>query len=240
MFRRAGIDATDGPTRLADLLEEVPPGDPDIPGIDEDAAGSRPAFRIRMHGYDRLEVDNHVARTEWELLSARRHAVHLLDRLGACSAELEIARRQLAETPRERRVSTVSERLVEILRLAAEEAGEMIDAAGKEADRLLAEARAEADARLAKVQAIEQRAAVADAEQQVRAARLERDRLDAEAVAAEQRTRAAEARLAAVEEELVDLQRQRDEARSSLRRLTDQIDRALHAVDPADLVATTS
>ena len=163
MFRRAGIEATDGPTRLADLLEEQPPADRDIPGIDEDA-GSRPAFRIRMHGYDRLEVDNHVARTEWELLSARRHAVHLLDRLGACSAELEIARRQLAETPRERRVSTVSERLVEILRLAAEEAGEMIDAAGREADRLLAEARAEADARLAKVQAIEQRAAVADAE----------------------------------------------------------------------------
>jgi cell division septum initiation protein DivIVA len=184
-------------------------------------------------------VDNYVARTEWELLSVRRQADHLLDRVAACSAELEIARRQPADSPRERRVSTVSERLVEILRLAAEEAGEMIDAAGEEADRLLAEARAEADARLAKVHAIEQRAAVADVEGLVRAARTERDRLDAEAVAAEQRTRAAEARLAAVEEELADLQRQRDEARSSLRRLTDQIGRALHAGDPADLVAAT-
>jgi hypothetical protein len=251
MFRRAGIDHTDGattgqeredggPTRLVDLLEE-PAATAAIPGHEVPGSGdpgARPEFRIRRHGYDPLEVDNYVARREWELLSARRHADHLLDRFGACSAELEIARRQLAGTPRERRVSTVSERLVEILRLAADEAGEMIDAATEEADRLLADARAEADARLAKVHAIEERAAIADAQERLRAARQERDRLDAEAVAAEARTQAAVARLAAVEEELADLQRQRDEARSSLRRLTDQIGHLLHPVDPADLVAS--
>jgi hypothetical protein len=36
----------------------------------------------------------------------------------------------------------------------------------------------------------------------------------------------------------VDLHRQRDEARCSLRRLTDQIGQVLQAVDPGDLVGT--
>jgi cell division septum initiation protein DivIVA len=252
MFRRAEIDRGDGrttgqereddrPTRLVDLLEEET-ADPEVPAIEAPErgdSGSRPAFRIRLHGYDRLEVDNYVAQTEWDLLSARRRTDQLLERFGACATELAMARRQLAETPRERRVSTVSERLVEILRLAAEEACEMIDAAGEEADRILAEARAEADARLVKVHAIEERATAVDVEELLRAARQERDRLETEAAAAEQRTQAAVARLAAVEAELADLQRQRDEARSSLRQLTDQIGRALHAGDPAELVAAS-
>jgi cell division septum initiation protein DivIVA len=257
MFRRAGSDRTDA-ARLDDLLEPAPAAEPG--GADRDPDGARPAFRVRLHGYDRLQVDNYVARTEWELRSTRRHADHLLDRFGSCSAELEICRRSSARTSREQQVGSASESIAEILRLAADEATQMVDTAGEEADRLLAEARLEAEARLGKAHAIKEMAVSAgeelheqarrdrteaaalldrargDAEELLRDAREERNRLEAEATAAQDRTQAALARLAAVQEELVDLQRQRDEARSSLRRLTDQIGQVLQAVDPGDLV----
>jgi chromosome segregation ATPase len=257
MFRRAGTDHTDA-TRLDELLERSPAAETGDTGDGGD--GARPVFRVRFLGYDRFEVDNHVARTEWELRSARRHTDHLLDRFGACSAELEISRRASSLSSRDQQASQVPERIAEILRLAADEAGEMVDTAGREADRILAEARLEADARLGKVQAITEMAAAGgeelreearrdrdeaaalleqargDAQELLRAAREERDRLAAEAVAAQEGARAALARLAAVEEEIVDLHRQRDEARSSLRRLTDQIGQVLQAVDPGDLV----
>jgi chromosome segregation ATPase len=230
MFRRAGIDST-AAASLDDLLEPQPAGMECRGSVD----GARPVFHVRLFGYDRLEVDNYVARTEWEVRSARRHADHLLDRFGACSAELEISRRASARTERDQQPGPVTERIAEVLRLAAAEAAHMVDAAAEEADRLLAEARLEADARLCKVQAITE-TAVARGEELLRGARAARDRLEAEAAAAQDRTQAALARLAVVEEELVDLHRQRDEARSSLRRLTDQVGQALQAVDPEDPV----
>jgi cell division septum initiation protein DivIVA len=224
-------------------------------------AAARPVFRTRFRGYDRLQVDNFVARSEWEILSARRHADHLLDRFGACAAELELSRRLLAQTPKGRELSPVPERVGEILRLAADEATQMIDAAGAEAGQVLAEARAEADARLRKAHAIKEIAVSAadelreqarrdrdeaadllerariEADDLVSGAEADRDRLAAEARAAEQRTAAAAQELAVLREELADLRRQRDEARSSLRLLTDQIGKVLQAADPAKLVS---
>src|SRR5688500_18661289 len=43
-----------------------------------------PVFHARLHGYDRLEVDNYVAWAESELVTARREAEHLLGRYGSC------------------------------------------------------------------------------------------------------------------------------------------------------------
>jgi F0F1-type ATP synthase membrane subunit b/b' len=51
----------------------------------------------------------------------------------------------------------------------------------------------------------------------------------------QERADAAAQRLAAVQAELADLRRQRDEARASLRRLTDQIGEMLQAVGSGEL-----
>ena len=165
-------------------------------------------------------------------------------RYGDCSAELEISRRLLAQVPKGVDLSAVSDRVRDMLRLAADEATSMVDAAREEADRILAEARAEADARLRKAHEIKQLAAEtademldkarrdraeaaatlerarAEAAELVRVAATERDRLTDEAAEAG-------SRLAAVQAEVDDLRRQRDEARVLLHRLTDQIGQAL-------------
>lgn len=242
MFRRAPSAGNDEiRTGIDDLLDSDSWDAASATGTDGTAevgepAGPRPVFRTRLRGYDPLQVDNFVARTEWEILSARRHADHLLDRFGACSAELENARRLLAVTPKGWEPSPVPEGVGEILRLAADEATRMIDAAGAEADQLLAEARVEADARLHKARTIEEMA-VSAADDLLSGVQAERDRLEGEARSAEQRRAAAAQELAALREELADLQGRRDEARSSLRLLTDQIGRVLEAADPAKLVS---
>jgi ElaB/YqjD/DUF883 family membrane-anchored ribosome-binding protein len=147
-----------------------------------------------------------------------------------------MSRRLLAETPKGREISPVSARVGEILRLAADEATEMINAARDEADQLLAEGRLEADAGLRKAHAIKE-AAVAAGDELLRKAQAERDRLDTEAAQAQARADAEVQRLGTVQAELGDLRRQRDEARTSLRRLTDQIGQVLQAVGPAELAA---
>src|SRR4051794_41382316 len=108
---------------------------------------SQASFHLRWRGYDRLEVENYVSWAESELLAARRQADHLLSRYGAASAELELSRRLLAQAPKgDRHLSSVSERVTEILRLAGDEAAATVEAAGQEADQILARARPEADA----------------------------------------------------------------------------------------------
>jgi chromosome segregation ATPase len=271
MFRRVEIVGTggyavpeepgtdDAPTEV--IGTQAPPAWPNVSGDIDGMLDSRPAFRIRRRGYDLLQVDNYVAWAEWEIVTARRHADHLLSRFGACSAELEISRRLLAQTPKGREVRPVSERVGEILRLAADEATQMIETAGDEADQFLAEARVEADARLRKAHSIKEMAVAAgdelreqgrrdraeaaalldrahiEAEELLRGAQDQRNRLDAEAAQAQKRAEAAAQRLADVQAEVEDLRRQRDEARSSLRRVTDQIGQVLQAVGPAELVA---
>ncbi|MGY5891273.1 hypothetical protein ACJTNI_03820 [Blastococcus deserti] len=118
----------------------------------------RPIFRVRMQGYDRLEVDNYTAWAEGELVALRRQVDHLLSRFGECSAELEISRRLLAEAPPGREAFPVSQRVQELLRLAEDEAAAITEAAAEEAEHLVAEARTEADARLRKAHQIKQQA----------------------------------------------------------------------------------
>jgi DNA repair exonuclease SbcCD ATPase subunit len=221
--------------RLPPLLRDGPAGALD------DLLDHRPAFRRRRHGYDRLQVDNYVTWAESELASARRYADHLLARYGECAARLELARRETAAPQRDVDLSAVSDRLGELLRLAADEAAEVTAAGVDEAERILGEARQEADARLANVAVLREAAtaAVAEAHQdraaaaeQLRRARAEAADLLQEAAAERSRLAAeAAAGLAAVQAEVDDLRRQRDEARQSLRRLTDGIGQALQAVD---------
>jgi hypothetical protein len=228
---------------------------PNFTGDLDELLGLRPVFRIRPRGYDRLQVDNYTAWAESELETAHRQIDHLLSRFGACSAELEISRRLLAEAPRGREVYPVSERVEEMMRLASEEAAALTEAGAQEAERILAEARTEADARLRKAHEIKEMAvasadellehagreraaaaaqverARAEAEEILRAAELERQRLDEEGAQARQRAdRAATEHLLAVQQQVEDVRRQRDEARQSLRRLTDQIGQAIQAV----------
>jgi len=231
------------------------PARPNYTGDLDELLGLRPIFRTRPRGYDRLQVDNYAAWAESELANARREVDHLLNRYGACSAELEISRRMLADAPRGREVFPVSDRVEEMFRLAADEAAAMAEAGAEEGDRIRAEARLEADARLRKAHEIKEMAVSAadelreqarreraealallerartDADEIRRAAAVERDRLDEEAGERRQRAdRAAMAHLLTVQEQVDGLRRQRDEARQSLRQLTDQIGQALQAV----------
>jgi chromosome segregation ATPase len=254
---RGGSGSTRDATATA--VVDASPELPNLKGDLDELMTHRPVFRSRMQGYDRLEVDNYTAWAEGELVSLRRQVDHLLSRYGECSAELEISRRLLADVPRGREMFPVSERVQEMLRLAAEEAAAMTEAGAQDADRLIAEARTEADARLRKaheikeqavraaddllVQANQDRAAAAAAVEQARAeaaeilreAAADRDRLAVQA--AQQREEAAEvatAALVAIQAEVDDLNRQRDRARQTLRGLTDRLGEALQAV--ADMV----
>src|SRR3712207_9487181 len=84
--------------------------------------------------------------TLFRSLAVRRANDELLSRYGACSAELEISRRLLACSPAGREQVRTSERVGEILRLAADEAARLTEAGAADGDRLRGEARAEADA----------------------------------------------------------------------------------------------
>jgi cell division septum initiation protein DivIVA len=221
--------------------------------------GDRPVFRTRVNGYDRLQVDNYTAWVEAELATLRREVDHLLARFGESSAELEISRRLLADAPRRREVFPVSDRVQEMLQLAADEAAALTEAGAREAERIVAEARTEADARLRKAHEIKELAVASADELQVQARRLraeangyiekakqeaaellreaaaDRDRLAVEAARERDRIAAVAAvRLAEVQAEVDDLRRQRDEARQSLRGLTDRIGEALQAVTGTD------
>ncbi|HEV7187532.1 MAG TPA: hypothetical protein VGN28_06510 [Blastococcus sp.] len=232
---------------------------PNLAGDLDELLSQRPVFRTKVNGYDRLQVDNYAAWAESELAALRREVDHLLVRFGENSAELEISRRLLADAPRGRDVFPVSDRVQGMLQLAADEAEALREAGVQDAERILAEARTEADARLRKAHEIKELAVVAadelndqarkvraeanayldrarhEAAELLRAAAVERDRLDAEA--AQERdsaAAAAAARLADVQAEVDDLRRQRDEARQSLRGLTDRLGEALRAVGATD------
>jgi cell division septum initiation protein DivIVA len=184
-----------------------------------------PGFRRALRGYDRDEVDHYVAWVDAELYAARRATDDLMARYGSCSAELEISHRLLAQSPYGQQLTLVSERVGAILQMAADEAAELTAAAEADAGRIAAEARADADARLRKAHEIKQLAMAAGDRFREEARRL-RD----EAAAELESARTASARIADLQAEVEDLQRQRAAARESLRRLTEQIDRALQAL----------
>lgn len=231
------------------------PEAPNVRGDLEELMDHRPEFRVRLHGYDRLEVDNYTAWAEGELVAVRRQVDHLLSRFGECSAELEISRRLLADSPRGRESFPVSERVQEMLRLASDEAAALTEAGRREAERVVAEARTEADARLRKAHQIKElavdaadelmeharreRATAAQAIERaqveavaiLRQAAAERDRL-AELAARDRDRAAADAstRLAAVQAQVDQLRGERDRARRSMHELIDRIGEALQAV----------
>ena len=200
---------------------------PNLGGGLDQLLDRRPMFRRRRRGYDRFQVDNYVAWAEAELDAAHRQYDYLLSRYGACTAQLEMARR----APSRRSVTgPVSMRLGEMLRLASEEADVITSAGIDEAERIVTGARVEAEARLCNVAGIREAALAAgeevraearrDAEQLLRSAAAQRDAAATEAAA----------ELSTVRGEVEDLRRQRDEARRSLQRLTTQIGQALQAV----------
>ena len=263
MFRRADLDPAGStgpePAGTGRGLPREPLHRRSAPSAMDALLDTGPGFATGIRGYDRLQVDNYVAWAEGELLAARRETEDLLTRYGRCSAELEISRRLLAQSPEGQDLTLVSERIGTMLRLAADEAAELTAAGAAEADALLAEARLDADARLRKAQQIKQLAVAAsdrlreDAER-VRAeaaAELQRARAQAAAELERARTeseqmtrqlerehrereaataRAAAQQVAALRAEIEDLQRQRARARESLRHLTTQLDEALDAL----------
>lgn len=260
MVLRAGsgaksADRATGPAAVA--------GVPNLQGDLDELMDHRPVFRVRMQGYDRLEVDNYTAWVEGELVAVRREVDHLLRRFGECSAELEISRRLLADAPPGREAFPVSQRVRELLRLAEDEAAAITEAGAQDAERVIAEARTEADARLRKAHEIKEMA-VGSADELLEQARrdraiaaasierartaaaeilkqaaAEREREAAHAAAERERAvAAATAELAAVQNEVDELRRQRDYVRQTLRGLTDRLGEALEAVAamaPADL-----
>lgn len=212
MAARAGTGSGD---RAGGGADGTPP--PAFTGPLDSMLGSAPVFRSKLRGYDPMEVDTYVSWAESELRSVRREVDDLLARFGACSAELEISRRLLAEAPRGRVAFPVSERVEEMLRLAADEAAAMTENGAREAEHLVAEARSEADARLRKAHEIKEMAvraademrddarrqraeaqamldrAGADAAELLRSAAEERARLDAAAAQERERLAAAAA-----------------------------------------------
>jgi chromosome segregation ATPase len=222
-------------------------GRPPTGGIDG-LLGTGPVFTGALRGYDRTQVDDYVAWAETEVLVLRRENDHLLSRYAACSAELQNARRRLAQLVRERQSLPGPEDALALVRRAEQEAAAVTAAAEEEARRVVAEARTEAAARLSGVaemreavtalreQTRSEAAAVLEAARRTaaelaRAAAEERERLDR--AAAEARARAdAEAleRRRAAEAELEPLRDERDRARDWLRQLTGQIDEALAVV----------
>jgi cell division septum initiation protein DivIVA len=242
--KAGGVAAGDGSVRRPNLTGDL-----------DHLLSQRPIFRTKVNGYDRLQVDNYAAWAESELATLRREVDHLMVRFGESSAELEISRRLLADARRGREVFPVSDRVHEMLQLAADEAEALREAGVQEAEGILAEARTEADARLRKAHEIKELAVVTadelndqarklraeanayidkarhEAAELLREAAAERDRLAAEAARERDRVAAeAAAQLADVQAEVDDLRRQRDQARQSLRGLTDRIGEALQAV----------
>ena len=198
MFRRNGVPAGGGSGSAGPPSPRTDPAP--LGGLDA-LLEPRPVFRAALRGYDRLQVDDYVAWARTELLAVRRANDDLLTRYGACSAELEISRRLLACSPAGREQVRTSERVGEILRLAADEAARLTDAGAADADRIRGVARAEADALLRRAREVRD-GAVADCERM--------------------REEAEEAR-AAAEEELA-------QAHAEVRRLTAQLDEVLQAL----------
>jgi colicin import membrane protein len=233
---------------------------PTLSGDLDQVLSEAPCFRRRLTGYDRLQVDTYVSWAEEQLLLAGRELDDLARRLGRCTAELQRTEERMATSPAGWELGRVSERVGEILRLAADEAANLVEAGVAESERLRTQAEESAAATLRQAQEVR---AVAAAEgdrmrEEARAAREE-----AEATLGQARTdvallaevaRAERARVAAESAEALDLAAQdRASARSELalaqsrraqteqvlERLTSEMDAALVSLSgpPPNVVA---
>jgi colicin import membrane protein len=158
--------AEPGPEVSASAVVQLPRR-PNLRGDLDSVLEFLPCFRGALHGYDRSQVDSYVTWAERELRAARRSADEMAARFGACSAELDRAREELARSEAGREAHAVSERVRQILELAGEEAADMRAAGAAEGDGLVAAAREYAAAMLRHAREVED---AATAEQQQAAA----------------------------------------------------------------------
>jgi chaperonin cofactor prefoldin len=182
--RAEAVDDAEGREVAAAGDALSPPRRINLSGDLDDLLDRRPFFRTRMRGYDRLQVDNYATWVESELAMTRRQCAHLMARYGACAAELGRLRTAAERPHRSPELAAVTERLGEMLRLAAEEAAEITAAGIDEAERIVAGARAEAEARLEKVARMREAAMAAGEE-------LRRERAEAGGILARAREQAA-------------------------------------------------
>jgi cell division septum initiation protein DivIVA len=136
---------------------------PNLTGDLDTILANLPTFRSRVRGYDRLQVDNYVRWAETEMHSSRREVDDLAARYGLCVAEVKNLRQLAAESPEARQMRQVSERIGQMLRLAADEAAAVRAAGIEEAERVVDDARTEAEAHLGRAREVEE-AAVAKAD----------------------------------------------------------------------------
>src|SRR3954449_10989164 len=123
--------------------ETSPPGGarpsrrPNLNGDLDNVLEFLPEFRGALHGYDRSQVDSYVDWAERELVAARRSADEMAARFGACSAQLDRAREELGRSEAGPQAREISERVGQILELAAEEAEDLREAGAAEGDGLV-------------------------------------------------------------------------------------------------------
>ncbi|MFW3168522.1 hypothetical protein [Geodermatophilus sp. CPCC 206100] len=178
----------------------------------------RPRFRRRLRGYDRADVDDYVAWVESELLVRPVPGTSGI-RCSRCNDAAvpapPVPALAVADAEQRDAVLLVGA-MRELLRLAEVRAAEVVAEAERDAEQVRATARAEAEARLGNVSDLRNAALERvrrQAEELLREAAAERARLQEEAAAAAA--------------ELADLRRRQDDARESLRLLTDSLGAAL-------------
>jgi cell division septum initiation protein DivIVA len=201
---------------------------------------SDPGFRGRLFGYDKLQVSNYVVWIETELLSQQRICEETLQanagiaaQLGACQAELRRLKEQIADSANNADPAHISDRVHDILQLAAAEAADIRAAREEESDRVLAQARADASAELEQARAEAQRIR--------EAAAAERARLDSQAARLRARADAEYAvRLSAVQRQLNDLELRRGRALEEVRQMQDELSTILQTAqqEPGGMAAT--
>jgi hypothetical protein len=198
---------------------------------------SGPVFARALHGYDRLQVDNYVAWAESELRAAERINAELMRRLTASEVESLRARQLLAQSPEDRHLARIADRVTELLGLAAQEAAAHAQATAADAEQsreVVTSAYQEAEVVVRRARRLEAQAAarLQEAERRLAEARRTEEETrsavqDMLAAAAEEQERlesAAEARLAHARWELAELRRRAHQIR---RGLTGQLDAAL-------------
>jgi colicin import membrane protein len=202
----SGTTADPGP-RFAVSDVVPPPRRPNLTGDLDNVLEFLPSFHPALRGYDRTQVDSYVSWAERELHAARRSADEMAARFASCSAELDQARQELSRSAAGRDARQVSERVGQILELAAEEAAEITASAAAEAEELVATGRSYSAAMLRHAREADQAAAAeqhraattcreaaevlaaarAEAEEVRTAVAREQDRLAAEATDARER-----------------------------------------------------
>jgi hypothetical protein len=169
-------DAAPGPT---DADVPTAPRRPNFRGDLTEVLEFLPVFRSAVRGYERWQVDSYVSWAERELLAARRSTDEMAARFATASVELDRCREELSRSAAGRDARQVSERVAQILELAAEEAADITAAGAAEAEGLVAAARDWSSAMLRHAREAEESAAA----EQARVARIQREAAEALAAA---------------------------------------------------------